>query len=378
MIQKNNKIDAFQIFTLAIMIGNTLFVGMGNIITVFIAKQNTWLVGLISVIIGIIPMLFVNKVMNYEPSLNIFEKNINIFGKVLGNIINLILTLMIAFTLLMILWGTSYFASIKYLTETPILFLTLLFAIPVIYATVKGIETIARVTQIIFFISVVIHFVITSSLLQFIDIENIKPIFSDGIKPIIRAVYGVVVYVYVPLLTILCIPKNNIAKIKKVNKWLILGYMAAAYVMAHVFFVNMSIVGYDVIYMYRYPEYYVIKKLSVSPAFDNVENFLSLHWMFNLISGAFMCSYFIKTYFQTFKKIKEAKPVVINIIIIAVNLLLAYLVCKVFKSTTNQGNFMKNKFPFYIGIPALLLPVITSILIIIKNKINSLKLRITS
>ena len=376
MIKRNNKISAFQVFVITTMIGNTLFVGMGNIITVLSARENTWIVSLISLVIGIIPILFFNKLMNYEPSLNIFEKNIVLFGKFIGSILNLFITLLMALVLIIIIWAVSNFASIKYLTETPILFLTFLFIIPVIYGTIKGIECISRVIEILFFISAFLHVIITTALFQFVDLENLKPILSHGIKPIITSVYNFIVFAYAPFFALLCIPKDNMVKKEKVNKFVIFGYIVASLLMTLVFFMTMSIVGVNVLTMYRYPEYYVIKKLSISPAFDNVENFLSLHWIFNLISGAFLISYFIKSYFlTTFNKIKVSKPVVINSITIIFNLLITYLVTVLFESTTIQALFMRYKFPYFVGLPVLIIPVICTIFIIIKNLIKNKKIK---
>lgn len=376
MIKRNNKISAFQVFAIAAMIGNSLFVGMGNTITVLSARENTWIVSLISLVIGIIPILFFNKFMNYEPSLNIFEKNIVLFGKFIGSILNLFITLLMALVLIIIIWAVSNFASIKYLTETPILFLTFLFIIPVIYGTIKGIECISRVIEILFFISAFLHVIITTALFQFVDLENLKPILSHGIKPIITSVYNFIVFAYTPFFSLLCIPKDNMVKKEKVNKFVIFGYIIASLLMTLVFFMTMSIVGVDVITMYKYPEYYVIKKLSISPAFDNVENFLSLHWIFNLISGAFLTSYFIKSYFlTTFNKIKVSKPVVINSITIIFNLIITYLVTVLFESTTIQALFMRYKFPYFVGLPVLIMPVICTVFIVIKNLIKNKKIK---
>lgn len=74
MFKNNYYIDNIELFALGAMIGNALFVGVGNTIIVQIAKQNTWIVSLSAMIIGLILILFLCKIMNYEPNLNIIEK----------------------------------------------------------------------------------------------------------------------------------------------------------------------------------------------------------------------------------------------------------------------------------------------------------------
>lgn len=371
MIQKNNKISNFQIFAMLFLIGNALFVGMGNVLIVNMVKENTWIVGSISIILGILPIFFLCKLMNYEPNLNIFEKTKKLFGKLIGNILNIFLALIMAFVFMIIIWAMGNFASTKYLTETPVWFLSLLFMIPIVYVNIKGAESIFRVIELLFYFSIIIHITISSSLTQFADLENIKPILAYGTKNIPKAIFNFIVYAYTPFLALLCIPKNNILKPEKTTKFIVLGYLATAFMISFVFFMNMAVVGERVLSMYKYPEYYIIKKLSLSPIFDNVENFLSLHWMFNLISAAFLTSYFIKTYFLTsFKKLKTSKPIFINIIMAILCLIIIFLVSITFKSTTTQAKFMLIKFPLYVGLPLLTFPLIITIIAFIKSKIN--------
>ena len=63
-----------------------------------------------------------------------------------------------------------------------------------------------------------------------------------------------------------------------------------------VFFVGMGTLGVNISSMYRYPEYYVIKKISIGEAFDNIENFLSVHWKFYLFAVNMLSIYYLKQY----------------------------------------------------------------------------------
>ncbi len=365
MIKKNNKIDTLQILILGSMIGNALFVGMGNIITVLTVKNNTWFVGICSLIIGIIPVILLNIYMSHQPNLNIFEKNRDLFGKFIGEIINIAVICLVIIMLIINIWSFFNFAGTKYLTETPILFIGFLFTLPLIYACTKGIETISRTIFILFFIILLIHIIITSSLLKFVDIENLKPILKIKSGDIITGIRNFIFYAFSPFITLTIIPKNNIINKEKLGKFSILGYVLAAFFMFIVFTMTMLVVGYNITSMYRYPEYYVIKKISIGQAFDNVENFLSIHWMLNIFSCAVMCLYFVKEYFIQRFKVKKIKIEYIIIILIVMAAL--FISINIIRNSTQENEFMRYMFPYVVGFPLIIFLFISSIAVLIKK-----------
>ncbi len=366
MEDNNPRISATQFLVLGIMIGNALFVGMGNIILVQIAKENTWIVAILGAIVGILPVLILVKIMNYKPSLNLIEKIKVLFGPFIGHIINFIIIIIVSFCFIITTWSVCEFATTKYLSETPFFFVSLLFIIPVIYAGLKGIETISRTNQMLFIINTILFVIITFSLLQFVEIKNIKPILADGFNPIIKGVYQFITYCFTPFITLLIIPKTTITEQKKVNKFFILGYIIAAANMIIVFFVGMSTLGVNISSMYRYPEYYVIKKISIGQAFDNIENFLSVHWKFYLFAVNMLSIYYLKQYLIDIFKIKKEKTK--NIVTVIIGLAVIIIVNYIFPVSTEGNYFMNHFFPWTFGLALLIIITIIILKIIIDNK----------
>ena len=364
---KDKKINSFQMFVLGSFIANALFVGLGNIILVISARENTWIIGIISLFLGIIPIILLNKIFDYEPNLNIFDKNKKLFNKKIGLIVNLILVIIVLAILVMNIWSITNFANTKYLTETPFLFIAFMLMIPAIYANIKGIESIARTSEILFYFAIIIHFTITSSLLKFVKIDNLKPILDISINTIITCILKFLSYILVPFITLTVIPKNNITDKKNLKKSLILGYILGAFFMILVFFMTMSILGIDLLSLYRYPEYYVIKKVSIGNAIDNVENFLSVHWMFNLIVTIMLNLYFISEFiFNNFK----VKNLTRKLIIIFIGIVTIFISNKIFINTTIPAIFMNNSFLTYIAVPLVIILLFMFVIIKFKEKKN--------
>ncbi len=366
MFKNNNKIGNFELFAIGAMIGNALFVGMGNIIIVLTSQRDTWIVGLLSIVIGLIPIGLLCKIMNYQPDLNLIEKVKYLFGKKLGFIINLIIVLLIFGILLIDIGGLSIFASTKYLTETPMSFIVILFLIPIVFSYHKGIEAIGRTTLFLFYIGIACHFLITTSLFEFVDLKNIKPILMDGWMPVINGVIKFLTYSVIPYISILIIPKSNIKNNKHSTLVLISGYLVTSIIMTIVLFMDMSTVGYVIASMYRYPEYFIMKKVHIVNSFDNIENVFSVVWIYNMVVCAMMGFYYINEFIFSFmKKDNEKKK---NIITLIIAVIILFIVCHLYPNVTVENTFMDKTYPLLFGIPAITVVVIIVMMTFFKKK----------
>jgi spore germination protein KB len=331
-----------------------------------ISKQDVWMTVLFSIVIGLIPLLLMLYISNYHPTLNIFDKNKKIFGSILGHIINIIITIIIFVVFVIDVWNASNFAATKYLAETPLLFVAIVFMIPVIYACCKGIETIGRTSEILAFFVITIIVLILISLFAYSEFSNIKPILSHGFKPIIDGCIKYISFNLVPFFTLLVIPKNNIVDAKKSNKYLILGYIIGNLSMVLIYFIIISVLGVDIASLYRYPEYYIMKKVEVFGVIENVENFFAIHWLFDIFAFNIMAVYFVKEYIINLFHFQKEKAKIIGITIVGIIGIIASLY--IFKNSTIAVHFMKNTYQLMIALPLLIITVLSSLIISLKKK----------
>lgn len=366
MEKNNNIISAAQIGIIGYFLGNAFFIGMGNISVVSLVKQDAWLATLLAVIIALLPISILIYIMNYKPDKNILEKNKALFGKIFGGLINLILFIYIFFISILIIWSTSNYAIIIYLTDTPRIVVILLIISLGIYAVIKGIETICRTGQILLFITVITIITVATNLWQYSDFYNVKPILKDGIMPMIEGSILYLSYAFTPLISLLIIPKKTIKDQKKLNKYLIGGFLFSIITMVLVFYVITSVLTINLVDLYRHPAYYVQKKISITPYFNNVENFFSLHWFLNLFFGVIMSLYFLKEYIQYLFKFKNPKHLKVSIIILA--LIVAVISNNLFKNGTDAFNFIRYQFPYWIAGVLFGILLLISIFIFIRKK----------
>lgn len=358
-----NKINTFQTFVICYFIGSSLFQGIAELFLYEQARQNSILAILLSLLIGFIPLILIFYIINYEPNKDIIEKINSLFGK-FGHLINFLLMLLISTILTITLWQILNFAEIKYLTGTPPFFVGILFLIPVIYASSKGIETIARSSEILFFLATLFFITISLSLLSFADLENLLPFMEKGIKPVFKGAITFLPYTISPLILLTIIPKNNIIHNESLFKKITFGYLAAFISLAFVSFIIISTLGIELANIYRFPSYIVIKKIRIPGFLENTENILSLHWIFNMYINLCMCFYYMTIYFKKEFKIKKY-----NILFI---ILIAYLILKIrdyflFSSVVTIV-LIKKYFINFVSIPIFIIILLISIKIKVGKK----------
>lgn len=368
MIKSNNKISGFQIGVLSFFISCALFIGLGTTIIFEIAKQDAWVVTIASFLLSLIPIFIIIYIINYKPDKNIFEKNITLFGKTLGHFINLILVIYVALLGIIITCSITFYVVTQYLTRTPHFFLASLIIIPAIYAVIKGIETISRTSEILFFISAFLIFIILTSLLPLSNFIRLKPFFTSGFQGIGKGCLYFLSYLLTPMVTLLVIPKNKVESNQHYPKFLIGGIFWGIFVMFTVFTVSVGIIGIELSSLFRFPEYYTHKKISIGGAIDNIENFTSSHWFFNQFMLATLCIYFISEYIKSIFKIK--KRALKNILTILIGGLLIILSKYIFKDCTTSLQFMKNIFPFYFSLILFVILLLIALTIFIKSKLK--------
>ena len=249
------KISHIELSSLLLCIIITFNSGL----TLNIIKNNlgidSWIAILLSYIIGIIPIIIIIYISNYQDELNIFQKNINLFGKILGNIINITIDIILFIIASIILKNTINFTTITYLYHTPPLLLTIIFMLVIIYCTNKGINVICHISLILLSFSIIIYLLTSISLINELKLDNLLPLLTTNKNNILISSLKLVCINTLPIITILIVPKDKIANKKKYNKSLIISYIIGSIISILTITNTISLLGIHLTKIYNYPEY---------------------------------------------------------------------------------------------------------------------------
>lgn len=179
------KINAFQLFVLVFLfeMGSAILVGLGAS-----AKQDAWMAILLGMAGGLVLFLVYHRLFTYYPELTFTNYVQEIAGKWIGRIIGFLYIIYYIYLAARVLRDFVELLLSTVYTQTPQFVVTSLMMLTISYAIYKGIEVMARVAELLFFL---IYFMAISGglLIVFsglIHLENLKPILEDGLMPVIK------------------------------------------------------------------------------------------------------------------------------------------------------------------------------------------------
>jgi len=185
------RISSLQLFFVIVcfQIGNTFMYNIGSG-----AKQDAWVVFLLSMLGGLFLMYVYIKLCGYYPGDSLIELIPKIIGKFLSYPI--ILAYIIYFTYLAAKACRDFgeLISATILDETPMEVVIGSFMLLMIYCLRGGVEVFGRMGEVVFpvyIIAITVVWILLSTVDQF-TLENLTPVLGNGIKPVLNEVFPTV------------------------------------------------------------------------------------------------------------------------------------------------------------------------------------------
>ncbi|WP_411681127.1 GerAB/ArcD/ProY family transporter [Clostridium thailandense] len=187
------RLSKHQLFTLMFIfeVGSTTLFALG-----VKAKQDAWIVILLALLIGLGFIWIYTELQKTFPDRNYVEIILIILGKKFGVPLIILTALGYAWHCARNLREFGEMITITILPETPIWIILFLFMSASIYTMLKGIESLARLSElvmpvlIIFMISIYVFISISGR----VDFKRLRPVLGNGIKPILENVPQVIVF----------------------------------------------------------------------------------------------------------------------------------------------------------------------------------------
>ena len=261
------KSDEKNYLSLTHFFSKALFLGIGVSKVLVDAKESAIISILLGTFIGSLILLFLSKLS--------FNKT-NKFRKIVM-IILLYFMLIIGLVEFTTLTSSIYLIDLK---KYFIMFPTLLL---LIYMNTKDIGVHMKVSNILFIISLFIFIIAFLALVPKVDYLNLLPLFNTSFKNILFTSLEFSLFSVVPNILYGYLDYNN-------SKKLIKNYLISNLFLALVIVVTQGILSVELVKMFKYPEYIVLKKISLLDFVNNVENIISFLWIFTIFMYLSMCS----------------------------------------------------------------------------------------
>ena len=352
------KISSLQLGILTFFLAKSSFFPIVSSMIINSSKHNVWISIILGMLIGLIPLLIYIFINKFDHKRNIIELNNKTFGKVLGNIINTILCIGIIISSTILLLGICSFVYSNFLYGTPLFVIALLLLLVVSYASIKGIETICRTSQILFIISIMLFLTGFISLIYYIDINNFKPLFDINIGNLLNSTYNVLLFSISPVLVLSIIPYDIVIKQENYNKSLIIGYISALIVVLLTICSTIGTLG-SITSLFQYPEFIALKSIDYFHFFERVESVISIQWIFDAFVYLLLANYFLKKYISSMFNIKKEKTN--NIVVLLFSILILILSNILFTNSLNTRNIIINNYSIILLFSFIVIPIIVFI-----------------
>ena len=273
------KISNHQMFALAanFAIGDTIIASSSSVAA--LANQDAWIAALITPVIGL-PFIwlycYLGKIYSGKTLIDMIE---SAFGKWFGWIISAAFVVSICLLSAgQVVFYIGNFMQTEYMTETPLYALNLLLIVALVVGMLYGIEAIARSAEVFVVLVTVLMMLAIVLNLKNIHVENLLPIFEEGIAPTLKGTLFSSVFLTWPFIILLMVYPSSTEQTSKTRKALFLGYLLGAVVNFVCTIMAIMVLGSTIASRSLYPTYLMAKEISVG-VITRIEGAVSFSWI---------------------------------------------------------------------------------------------------
>lgn len=280
LIQKEN-ISLSQLLTLLFnfLLGSAIVIGSGTD-----AKNDAWIANFVAAFFGLGIMWFYYLIVKRMPGSNLFE----IFAFCFGRKITIGLTFMYStyffYISSRVIRDFGELMASAIMPNTPIEVISLTFTLLMGYVIYLGIEVMARTSEIftpylfVFFTLLAIFLMASGE----IDFNQLQPVLSDGIKPVVKAIFpGIVTFPYGELIAFMFI-LPSVTNTKYLFRTTMIGVGVAAFLLIVSSILMICTLGVNTMQRSNFPLLSVARNVSFGNFIERIDALVVFIMMLNL------------------------------------------------------------------------------------------------
>lgn len=267
---------------LAYFLSRSLFLGGGISLLFLNASKDAYLAIILGTLLGIGVIYLISLVSNkINKPLNEYLKEKSIFNI----LIKLIFIIYIIFLIFILLTILATFLYSYFLIFTPSLISCLPFIFLATFLNSKSIKNISYIAGVLLILSLVLVFLKTILLANEFDFSNLLPIMSVKPQKLFISSLLFAILSTAPFITII----DEQITFKENIKYYLISILTIFIVV-----LTITIVLGEMVNIYSYPEYSVLRKISLFKFIENIENFVCAGWFFDIFISLSICSLKLK------------------------------------------------------------------------------------
>lgn len=248
------KITNFENYSLIYLLIFPLFMGIGFSKIIKNVGTDAWISAIIGSILGLLINFLIKKLPNED----------NKFFKTAYSIGLLVISTMLIGKLV----------SSIYLNRTPAWFVLIPGGILIYYTSLKGKKALYQSASLLIIIHLLLFLITALTLIPTINIDYFKPILVTSFSKIFSSALDFALISTTPMILVDNFKERYNYKV----------YLFSSILLIIMIFCTIGNLGVEISKLYRYPEYMVLKKVSILNFIENIENILFSLWIINIFT----------------------------------------------------------------------------------------------
>lgn len=254
---------------LSFFAGKASFLGIGYYLLFSYNNQNAWACILMGSLLGIGVIYLVSKLQSLLKC-DFIRKY-----KCLYTTYRIIFSIFYSYIILIFLTLLPLFVNSFYLVSTPTILIVAPFFLTAVYIAYKGKDVLCKLSNILFIFSIFLIILTMLVLFKYFEINHFLPFLNSSKMNLLK---GTIIYTSISSIPFLITMEyeNNLNKNLKI-------YILLSTILFFICVFIVGTLGPVLVSIYSFPEYIVLKRISILGFIENVENILSFIWYFDLI-----------------------------------------------------------------------------------------------
>lgn len=340
-----------------------LAAAMLNSFVAGITLQDTWITSLIALVLYLLFLPVLLALIRRFPSMDLYDINCAVFGKIPGKIISFIYLVFFYFLTTLNLKDSYTFIQATIMNRTPIEMLGFTFIILCGWAVYNGLSVVCRYTTAVVLISLFLNIFSIVTTYHVMNLDNYLPIFSYEPIKYVQSTHTILSIPYGELVVLLMIAPEVKRPGKGLGKPIVWGFILGA--LSHVLVImrDVAVLG-NTISLYALPSFETLRLSKITASISHLEILYAvvlILLLFYRVSFLFYCT------LKLFCKIFSVKSH--NRLVMPFGLLILLYALFVYKNNLQHYVSGNRVIPFLWLFPEMILPIVTLILaVVLKRK----------
>ncbi|WP_168123890.1 endospore germination permease [Paenibacillus sp. HB172176] len=345
----------FTILIILGTVGDSILV-MPTVIAGF-AKQNAWISSLVALLAGLLAGLLFAAVANKLRRQHLIKAVQQRIGIWFGGIVGLLLLVEFYMCSLTLLSETSQFLNTQLMPETPVSSFIVIFLAVIVIAFRYGIETFARMSELLFPLFLLLFFAVIILLLPQIKMDNLLPIASDGFLPILHGSFPAFAAGFTEMIILLMLVPHVEGE-EKLTKSILIGFLTGGAVLFIIVLLCVLALGSNLMESKLYPTFVLGQKIMIGHFLERVEAIIAFLWLTTVFFKSLLIFYSMTKSIAHILRLKEDHFLTIPLCLILVPSTIA-----VMPNTAVYNDILANEYQWFdmtfcIGLPMLILAIL--------------------